>query len=459
VRQFSDSCSYARQGDANRLTVSFGEPMKQQRRADRRRKPAPEFPLMRTDATRVAQDQRCGLDRRTYGFISRTALFRDVPYDELELILAGCRVVDYAAGDRVLAAGQQSNRVWVVIEGTLRVHLDGPDSEDFLEIPYGECVGEISVADGKLSTAWVIAAGHCRLLEIQAETFLGRLLTIPQVGRNLITILAERMRRSNERVRQRVRMEMELKALQRELDFARRIQASMLPANPLFTDEARLDCHGFMRAARQVGGDFYDAMQLDSNRYLVAIGDVCNKGMPAALFMAQTLALLRSSAIRGRRDDNSDMADLTGQGNDQLCQMNTEQLFVSVFLAVIDLEQDEIRFVNAGHNPPLLKLPGQTPKFVDEPRNPVAGMVSGISYRAGSVGFPPGSLLLLYTDGVTEAEAADNSQFGEEALVTCVARPHPTAASVVDEIVAEVDGFAAGYSQADDITLLAVRRE
>jgi serine phosphatase RsbU (regulator of sigma subunit)/anti-sigma regulatory factor (Ser/Thr protein kinase) len=458
VRQFADDCQYERDGEANRLYVIFGKPLPRSRHIDRRKFPAPGFPLVRADRQVVTMDQRSGIDRRALGFISRTDLFRDVPYDQLELIVADCRVVRYAEGELVLAAGQQSNRVWVVIEGSLRVHFDGPASEDFLEIPCGECAGEISVADGKLSSAWVVAATESRLLEIDAGTFLEHLLTIPRVGRNLITILAERMRRSNRRITERVQLEMELKALQRELDFARRIQSSMLPANPLFADEPRLDCSGFMRAARQVGGDFFDAMPLDADRYLVAIGDVCNKGMPAALFMAQTLALLRSLALRGRDNDTAYMTELTAEGNNQLCRMNSENLFVSLFIAVVDLESDELRYVNAGHNPPLLVLPGAGPVFVEEPRNPVAGMVPDLKFRSGCIGFPPGSLLLLYTDGVTEAEASDSRQFGEDALVALMDGTGASAATLIERIVEGVDRFAAGYQQADDITLLAVRR-
>lgn len=458
VRQFADDCQYERDGEANRIFVSFGKQLPRSRHIDRRKLLAPGFPLVRADQEIVTMDQRSGIDRRALGFISRTDLFRDVPYDQLELIVADCRVAKYAKDDLVLAAGQQSNRVWVVIEGSLRVHFDGPGSEDFLEIPCGECAGEISVADGKLSSAWVVAATESRLLEIDASTFLEHLLTIPRVGRNLITILAERMRRSNRRITERVQLEMELKALQRELDFARRIQSSMLPSNPLFADEARLDCFGFMRAARQVGGDFFDAMPLDGDRYLVAIGDVCNKGMPAALFMAQTLALLRSLALRGRDNEAAYMSELTAEGNNQLCRMNSENLFVSLFIAAIDLDRNEMRYVNAGHNAPLLVLPGAVPKFIEEPRNPVAGMVSDLTFRSGHIAFPSGSLMLLYTDGVTEAEASDGRQFGEEALVGLMNEPCERAAALIEKIVEGVDRFAAGYHQADDITLLAIRR-
>ena len=458
VRQFADACEYRRVGARNRLTVRFGAPRPHLRQTERRQTAAQAFPLQRSSNTQVVADERERHDRRTLGFISQTNLFQNVAYHELERTLENCLVVQFSAGELILAAGQLSQRVWVVIEGSLRVHFDGPESDDFLDIPRGECVGEVSAADGKLSTAWVVAASECTLLEIHAKTFVEQLLIIPNLGRNLIRILAERMRRSNQRISERVRLATELNALQRELGFATRIQTSMLPPNPLLTGEPRLDCHGFMRAARQVGGDFYDVIPLDSHRYLIAIGDVCNKGMPAALFMAQTLAMLRSMAIQEKRIEQVQLADIVSRGNDQLCKMNSEQLFVSIFLAIVDLELDQIRFVNAGHNPPMIRLPGAPSNLIELPRNPVAGMVCGIRYKSGSLPFPNGSVLLLYTDGVTEAENIALDQFGESALLDCFDELHDSAEALVSSIVKGVDRFAQEHPQADDITLLALRR-
>lgn len=392
------------------------------------------------------------------GYISRTRLFRNVAYDDVESIVSACRIIELTAGELVVEAGQKANCVWVVISGTLRVHFGESDSNDTLDVGQGECVGEISVADGKYSTAWVKAAAPSRLLVIDAETFLTRLLAMPRISRNLIGILAERMRSSTERLSRRVKAEMELKALQRELEFARRIQASMLPENPLASNESRIDGHGFMRAARQVGGDFYDAFRLDEDRFLFVVGDVCNKGMPAALFMAQTVAILRSMALRYVSDNKLALDELVSQGNEQLCMMNSEQLFVSLFVAIIDLTEDQIRYVNAGHNPPLLKLPDQQVKYLELPRNPIAGMVPGLAYTSGQHSFPPGSLLLLYTDGVTEAESANGIQLGELPVESMVSESAGTAAQLVEAIVTGIDLHASGYPQSDDITLLAVRR-
>jgi serine phosphatase RsbU (regulator of sigma subunit) len=138
--------------------------------------------------------------------------------------------------------------------------------------------------------------------------------------------------------------------------------------------------------------------------------------------------------------------------------MNSEQLFVSIFLAIVDLELDQIRYVNAGHNPPMIRLPGAHSNLIELPRNPVAGMVSGIRYKSGSLPFPSESLLLLYTDGVTEAENIALDQFGETALMDCFDELHDSAEALVSTIVKGVDRFAQEHPQADDITLLALRR-
>ncbi|WP_162232578.1 PP2C family protein-serine/threonine phosphatase, partial [Methylogaea oryzae] len=143
-----------------------------------------------------------------------------------------------------------------------------------------------------------MAATPVRLLVIPEAVFLDQVLSIPAIARNLIVVLSERMRRSNAQITARLRAALELEALQRELDVARQIQSSMLPAAPLFPIQEDIRGRGFMRAARHVGGDFYDAFPLGDGRFFLAIGDVCNKGTPAALFMVRALTLLRSEALR-----------------------------------------------------------------------------------------------------------------------------------------------------------------
>jgi serine phosphatase RsbU (regulator of sigma subunit) len=289
--------------------------------------------------------------------------------------------------------------------------------------------------------------------------FLGPVLGEPAIVRNLIVVLSERVRRSNLEVVARLREALELESLQRELEVARQMQASMLPTAPLFPAQLEIEGRGFMRAARQVGGDFYDAFPLSDGRLFVAIGDVCGKGTPAALYMVRALTLLRSEALRPGKDAGRQLARLATRCNDLLSETNDAQQFVTLFCGILDLAQGRLHFVNGGHNPPLLKLPGAAPTFVLGPRNPLVGLVPGRHYTAGSVPFPEGSLLLLYTDGVTEAESAQGFFFGEQALTALLAaEPAPGADQVVQSVVAAVDAFVGGLPQFDDITLLAVRR-
>jgi sigma-B regulation protein RsbU (phosphoserine phosphatase) len=452
VRQMSQSFVYERTGSSNRLVVGFGDPAIASRGLDRRQAGEPG-----TDAQEpeCGAERRIAMDRRQLAVISSSPLFIGVPYDEIEGALKACPIVSYRPGAIVRSAGNRPSSVGLLLSGVLAGHVGQIDGAPNFEIQANECFGEMSVADGKPASAWLVAATECSVLEIDADIFLHQVLTVPRIGRNLIVILSDRARRHGEEMAHRARVESELGALQRELDFAERIQASMLPLAPIFPDEPRLDCVGHMHAARQVGGDFFEALPLDADRYLVAIGDVCNKGMPAALFMTQTLTMLRGSAARGISDPELDLEVLARQGNDLLCQGNSEHLFVSLFIAVIDLKSERLRYVNAGHNPPWLLATGSAPSLITHPRNPVAGMIPGLTYKSGSVAFPRGSLLLLYTDGVTEAENVATEQFGDERLAALVSEPPASAQALVARIVAAVDAFAGAAAQADDITLLA----
>lgn len=248
-------------------------------------------------------------------------------------------------------------------------------------------------------------------------------------------------------------------ALKRDLDAARQIQVGMLPPPPLFAGEKGIDSCGFMRAASQVGGDFYDAFPLADGKLFVAVGDVCNKGVSAALYMMRTLTVLRSLSMRPFVDAGEHLVWLAARCNEHLCQANESHQFVTLCLAIIDLSAGRIDFVNAGHNPPLLRLPNEMPAFVNGTRNPLVGMFPDLHYQASHCEFPPGSLFLLYTDGVTEAEAYDGVMFGEQALLgLLVDRDVANAEACIQSIVDKLDTFVGQYVQSDDITLLAIYR-
>ncbi|HMF29359.1 MAG TPA: PP2C family protein-serine/threonine phosphatase, partial [Candidatus Cybelea sp.] len=145
--------------------------------------------------------------------------------------------------------------------------------------------------------------------------------------------------------------------------------------------------------------------------------------------------------------------------NELLNVSNEAQLFVTLFCAIIDVEQDCMHYVNAGHNPSLLCMPDTEPTYLSSPRNPLVGIVPGLAFAVGSCAFPPGSACVLYTDGVTEAENTAGALFSDDALRSIVGRHALRDVNYcVDAIVAAVDDFAGTHPQADDITLLAIQR-
>ena len=460
VRQFADSLTYERSDHRNRTAVRIGARALVHRIERRRAGHArPAFPLLRADGATVTREERRNPDRRSHEALFQTALFRHVTAQELEPILVRSELRSCAANEVLFRAGEYHRCVLLTLEGRLRVHLENPDSDFFMHLEAGESVGELSVADGKPVSAWIVADTPCRLLVIPEPVFLEQMLAIPRISRNVIVLMSERMRRNDQHIVARVRAAMELEALQRELDLARQIQSSMLPVAPLFRSVRQLHGHGFMRAARQVGGDFYDALTMSDGRAFAAIGDVCNKGTPAALFMVRTLTVLRSEVMHGEPDAGVHLARLAARCNDLLIETNEAQQFVTLFCAIFDSAAGQMHYVNAGHNPPLLRSASGETCFLREPRNPLAGIVPQLTYSAGSCEFPPGSLCLLYTDGVTEAENSAGELFGDDALLAIVGGPNSgDPQRCVDSVVAAVDAFAANHPQTDDITLLAIHR-
>ena len=456
VERFADGVCYERDGSCNRTTVRIGSRNLLPRRTDRRGGTDASFPLVRGDGAVIEADERCHPERRGILSLRNTALFHGTPPNVVDRIIARCELRTCKSQEVMFAGGEHHRCVLLALEGRLEVHLDGPGSPLYVDLGPGECVGELSVADGKAISAWVVAGTDCRVLVIPEPVFVDRVLAVPTIARNLVVILSERMRRSNLQIVARTRASVELEALHRELDVARQIQASMLPAPPLFPPDAGFSARGYMRAAQQVGGDFYDAFLLADGRAFLAIGDVCNKGTPAALFMVRTLTILRSEAASSEPDPQRHLARLAARCNELLIQSNNAYQFVTLFCAIVDPKRRTMHYVIAGHCPPVVRLPDRPSSFLTAPRNPLVGIVPELTFSVGTLAVPAGTLVVLYTDGVTEAECASDTLFDEALLLATIDQlPDANVDCCTDSIVAAVDRFSAGHPQADDITLLA----
>lgn len=256
-----------------------------------------------------------------------------------------------------------------------------------------------------------------------------------------------------QRIRSVFRENTEAAALRRELTIAARMQASILPTRFPGADAA-LAIWGAATPARDVGGDFFDYFDLPDGRIAVVIADVSGKGVPAALFMVLARTLTRAAA-----PDGVGPAACVAKVNRLLAAENPETMFVTLFYAVIDPANGRMTYANAGHNAPYLVGSDGAVRALAPAGGPALGVIEDIDYSEATVEIGADELLVLFTDGVTEAMDPDNQEYGEDRLETLLSACRDAAPeTVVRRIEADVAAFAAGAPQADDLTMMVVRR-
>lgn len=239
-----------------------------------------------------------------------------------------------------------------------------------------------------------------------------------------------------------------------ELDAGKRIQMGLLP-NPsnLFGGDARFAIAATLTPARTVGGDFYECFWLDSHRVFFAVADVSGKGLPAALFMASSKSHLKSAALQG----NGNLSAMMQAMESELARENPEQLFITLFAAVLDVLNGTLTSINAGHDAPLLARADGTLLSLERASGPPLGVAEGFFYRAQSITLARGDKLLVFTDGVTEAGSAKDEFFGAKRLHDVFQRASSGKPyEIVDAVQAAINQFSEGTEAADDVTLLCL---
>ena len=235
-----------------------------------------------------------------------------------------------------------------------------------------------------------------------------------------------------------------------ELNIARDIQMSMLPQN--FPQRDDLSLHAMVQPAKEVGGDLYDFVVAGDTVYFL-VGDVSGKGVPAALFMAIARAAFRFIGALGLP-----MEEVVQRVSDCLCDGNTNEMFVTLFAGRLDLKTGQLDYCNAGHNPIVIIAPDGKASFLQAKPNLAAGLFQGFPYQDEIITLERGTRLVLYTDGVTEAERVDKQQYGEEQLLAWAKRVSPETPSnvVVSDLFTQVKHFTRGADQNDDITIMSI---
>lgn len=246
----------------------------------------------------------------------------------------------------------------------------------------------------------------------------------------------------------------EKQRIEEALKLAHDIQMSMLPKRfSPFPNAPAIDLYAAMEPAKEVGGDFYDFAFTDDHHLYFAIGDVCDKGIPAALLMAVTKTLLKVTASKGTLPDA-----ILHEVNEELCRDNDSCTFVTLFCGIVNTETGEVLYADAGHNPPLLSQRGKGICFLEKSKGIAVGIKEDALFTMQSLRLQPGDFLFLYTDGVTEAMNEKEELFSQERLQReIMIGQEQSSQEMVTGIMQQLTTFCQGMSQADDITMMVLR--
>ena len=239
-----------------------------------------------------------------------------------------------------------------------------------------------------------------------------------------------------------------------ELNMATDIQASQLPRLfPAFPNLPEFDIYASMTPAKEVGGDFYDFFLIDDDHIGLVMADVSGKGVPAALFMMISRVLIKSHLQNGETP-----GEALENVNDQLCERNDTELFVTVWLAVLEISTGKGIAANAGHGHPALRRANGQYELVVYRHSPAVATMEGIPYKEHTFQLNPGDSLFVYTDGVAEATSAEKELFGPERMLAALNRdPDADPRVLLDNVMDGINAFVAGAEQFDDITMLCLK--
>jgi serine phosphatase RsbU (regulator of sigma subunit) len=399
-------------------------------------------------------------------------LFAMLPEDELEALARGIEETATPAETLLFKEGETGGQFYILIEGEVDIiKAMGTDDERLLAVREPcSFLGELSLfSEDGAHTASVRARTDLQLMELSRNALNELLKRQPAFAYEMIRTLSKRLvetedltirdlRRKNRELK---RLYEELKAAQeqiiekeryeKELEVARTIQMSILPQRP--PEIPRFSFFARMEAMASVGGDFFDFIELDDHRVGVVIGDVSDHGVPAALFMALSVTLLRAEA----KPDVQPAAALR-RVNRLLLNMNEAGMFVTLLYGILNTDTYQFSYARAGHEYPfLLKHDGSPVEFEQATGQPL-GLFADLILDEGQVDLPEKGMLSLYTDGITNAINARSIPFGQGNLLSVLKDcMHEKARTSVDKVWSAVKDHRGEEDQHDDLTLLILK--
>lgn len=364
-----------------------------------------------------------------------------------DLLKPDYKIMAAINGFQALKAARSENPPDLILLDVMMPDLDG--YEVCRQLKADESTREIPII---FVTAMGQEADEKKGLELGAVDYITKPIS-PAIVEARVRTQIERKQHLDELQQAYAIINRQKERMEEELNIGRDIQLSMLPQNfAAFSGESSIQLYAAMQAAREVGGDLYDFFYIDDDHLCVCVGDVSGKGVPAALFMTISKVLIRSRAA----DDLSPASILT-HANDELSANNDAMMFVTVFLAILNIRTGELRYSNGGHNPPYVKRTDGRVERLDQKHGPVLGPLGGIAYKEDCVTLSAGESLVIYSDGVTEAMNPSRALYGDERLAEFLQDDEfIDPKDLITRVVQSVGDFAEGAEQSDDITLLAV---
>ncbi len=403
--------------------------------------------------------------------LTRIPLFSQLPFDELNLLLNALDRVRLNAGDILFKEGELAEHLYIVARGQLEINMaSGTVNELVLNvINEGEYLGEMGIImPGGRRTAGARARGDVLLLSMSRTQFQELLQRHPELANAMVSVLSSRLDNTNvqtfrdltEKNRQLQTAYDELKAaqeqliekerLEKELQVAAEIQMSILP--DVLPAPEGFDFGGRILPARQVGGDFYDVFELGNGKMGVLIGDVSDKGVPSAIFMARAHALIIAEA-----DNSTSPGAVLRMVNEHITRLEKSTQFVTALYGVLDTLTGEFSYARAGHEPPLLI--GERGDIHRLPHEPgmALGLWEDMLLDENSIRLAKGSLLVMFTDGMTDCRDPNGAPFGLERIKeTMRGLRSLSAQAACDRLFSTLMDYQDGAKQDDDVTLLAI---
>jgi serine phosphatase RsbU (regulator of sigma subunit) len=403
--------------------------------------------------------------------IRRVPLFSNLPEEEIAHLAASLQRTGWPAGEVLFREGERGDRFYIVFRGRIALiqGLGTADEHVLAERGPGEFIGEQSLLslDG-LRNASARTEENCLLLEMTRSDFDALLRRNPMLAYEMLRVQSMRLNEANDAATEELRQHnqqlavayaelreaqgriVEQETLARELRLASEIQTRMLPST--LPQLPGYDIGARSVPARMVGGDFYDVFRLDSERVGIAIGDVSGKGVPAALLMGLTCAVLRVEAQHSASPE-----EVVQSVNRHLLDRNSTE-FVSLLYGVLYCRTADFSYVRAGHELPMISN-GHFTRAMPMGHSLPLGLFEDLSLDSQTVRLPPESTLLLYTDGVTEAYNIRDGMFGESRLQEILLRnsSNDSSQALCDRILETVVAYHGDSAISDDVTVVAVR--